>query len=212
MSCVHCDQPLTANMNYDGRITGRCDTENCGDCYSTQDLCLITLPKIIEPETGQERDPYMVRINNINEAEKISNQWIDIKTTNYDGLKQEVFDSLREANPGLIKVTQSQILINQALINATNDTCHRLQRMSRRKDNWYSITALVQNSKSERETVRAVVEKFIKESRPYEVRYYIRRCGRAMFVHTAIYGFIIGKIIERTPGEDEANEDENDYN
>lgn len=43
MSCVHCKQPLTIRQVKDGtHVFGRCDTEDCGDCFSMQDLCLIT--------------------------------------------------------------------------------------------------------------------------------------------------------------------------
>ena len=86
MSCIHCEQPLTAKKNYDGRITGRCENENCGDCWSMQDLCLIKLNKSISPERGE--DPYMTYINNTHEAEIISNKWVDIKTLGFCELKQ----------------------------------------------------------------------------------------------------------------------------
>jgi hypothetical protein len=58
MSCIHCRKPLVIEKTEDGRTVGRCYTENCGDCYSMQDLCLISLPEKIglkkkepEPET-----------------------------------------------------------------------------------------------------------------------------------------------------------------
>jgi Zn-finger nucleic acid-binding protein len=58
MSCVHCRKPLVINQADDNRVYGRCETNNCGDCNSMQDLCLITLPEkiglekpYIEPET-----------------------------------------------------------------------------------------------------------------------------------------------------------------
>jgi Zn-finger nucleic acid-binding protein len=47
MSCVHCDQPLVIHQAEDNHVYGRCDTENCGDCYSMQDLCLVRLPQKI---------------------------------------------------------------------------------------------------------------------------------------------------------------------
>lgn len=42
MSCVHCSKPLVLKLTKDKRMVGRCYTENCGDCFSMQDLCLIT--------------------------------------------------------------------------------------------------------------------------------------------------------------------------
>ncbi|MEI6352705.1 MAG: hypothetical protein WCO35_02090 [Candidatus Nomurabacteria bacterium] len=42
MSCVHCSNPLVVKLTEDGRIVGRCHTDDCGDCFSMQDLCLIT--------------------------------------------------------------------------------------------------------------------------------------------------------------------------
>ena len=42
MSCVHCSKPLVLKLTVDHRMVGRCYTEDCGDCFSMQDLCLIT--------------------------------------------------------------------------------------------------------------------------------------------------------------------------
>lgn len=45
MSCTHCCKPLVLKLTKDNRMVGRCYTENCGDCFSMQDLCLITFRK-----------------------------------------------------------------------------------------------------------------------------------------------------------------------
>lgn len=48
MSCCHCDKPLTVHYNHDrGTVYGRCYTEDCGDCYSMQDLTLIPIKEAI---------------------------------------------------------------------------------------------------------------------------------------------------------------------
>lgn len=192
MSCVHCKQPCTAKMNYDGRITGRCETENCGDCWSMQDLCLIKLSKNIIPDSGE--DPYMIHINNFQESKIISDTWIDVKTLDYCELKQEIFDCFLKTNPKLVKINPSQTLINQALVNAIDFNYQRLKYMYTRKEMWHSISKLTRESGAKREIVVAVIERFTQESCPYETKYYIRQFGKARFVHSNIYGWIMRQI------------------
>ena len=192
MSCTHCNQQLTAKINFDGRITGRCETENCGDCWSMQDLCLIKLPKSILPDRGE--DSYIMSINNLHEAKIISDTWIDVKTLDFCELKQEIFDCFLKTNPELVKISSSQTLINQALINAINLNYQHLKNMDTRRNMWYSISKLTRESGAKREIIVAVVEKFAEESCSYETKYYIRRCGQARFVHSDIYRWIMRQI------------------
>lgn len=193
MSCVHCEQPLVAKKNYDGRVTGRCETENCGDCWSMQDLCLIWLPKAVFPE-GPEGDPFILYLQNVKEAEKIGQEWVDIKTLDCSTLQQEILDHFLEKNPGLVRSAHSTTLVNQALVNAARLTHDRLRNISSRKENWYSISCLAQENKVKKEAVIAVVTRFSEESCPVEARYYIRRRGRTLFVHSEIYPWITRQI------------------
>lgn len=192
MSCVHCEQPLTAKMNFDGRITGRCENEDCGDCWSMQDMCLIKLDKSIVPEIGE--DPYIMHINNTHEAEIISREWVDVKTLDFCKLKEEIFDYFSKISPHLIKVGFSQTLINQALINAIELNCQRLKKIDTGKNMWHSVPSLIRDSGAKKEIVIAIVEKFSQEGCPYEVRFYTRRRGRARFIHSNIYGWIMEQI------------------
>jgi len=192
MSCVHCEQPLTAKKNFDGRITGRCENEACGDCWSMQDLCLIRLNKSISPERGE--DPYITRINDAHEAEVISNEWVDVKTLNFCQLKREIYDSFSRISPHLVKTESSQTLINRALANAIELNYQRLKNIDTRKNKWHSVSALIRESGVKREIVVAIVEKFVQEACSYEVRFYIRQRGRAKFIHSNIYGWIMEQI------------------
>ncbi|MEI6529336.1 MAG: hypothetical protein WCN88_02985 [Candidatus Falkowbacteria bacterium] len=195
LSCIHCEQPLVAKKNYDGRITARCENPACGDCWSMQDLCLIKMDKCITSESGE--DPYITHINNINEAEIISNAWVDVKTLGFCELKQEIYEYFLKTNPHLVKANASKTLMNVALASAIELNYQRLKNMDTRKNKWHSISSLIRESGAKRELVVSVVEKFKQEACPYEIKFYTKQGVRARFVHSEIYAWIMEQIKNR---------------
>ena len=193
MSCAHCEKPIAANMNYDGRVTARCENEDCGDCWSMQDLCLIRLNKSIKPKRNEYSDPARV-ICSVHTTKTIDNEWVGVKTLNFCELKREIFNCLSKINPHLIKVENVQTLINKALVAAIELNYQRLININTGKNMWYSITGLMEESGAKRDVVVSVFKKFLRESCSYEKRFYTKQQGRARYIHFDIHTFIMEQI------------------
>lgn len=72
MSCVHCSKPLVIHQADDNHVYGRCNTKDCGDCFSMQDLCLVNLPNKVGLVEEKESDSNTIWSEPINKGRKVS--------------------------------------------------------------------------------------------------------------------------------------------
>jgi hypothetical protein len=119
---------------------------------------------------------------------------VDVKTLNFCKLKREIFDCLSKINPHLIKVENSQTLINKALVTAIRFNYQCLININTGKNMWHSITGLMKESGAKRDVVVSVFNKFLSESCSYEKRFYTKQRGRTRYIHSDIHAFIMEQI------------------
>ena len=165
MSCIHCEQPATIMLNQDGRRTCRCETKDCNDLWSMQDLCLIGLEKSIgEPSLGPN--------------------WISLKKLNYRGAKKEILAFLtKNDDETLVQKKFGQTFIRASLNSLIQFEYNKLKKLRLKQNYWFWDFGLALRYRLKSDDVMKIIDNYAATGCPAAVKKLIKQKNGRRFIH-----------------------------